>query len=101
MAAMLENLVYLELLRRGYVVNIGKIDNAEIDFMAAKRDNKLYVQVARRIESEETELRQYDRLLSLPDNYPKYVLRTDDFAGGNVNGIKIMHISDFLLSAEY
>lgn len=100
-AAMLENLVYLELLRRGYDVCIGKIGNAEIDFVATRQENKLYIQIAQRIEKEETEQREYGRLLSIADNYPKYVLRTDEFAGGNYQGIKTMHIADFLLSTEY
>ena len=100
-AAMLENIVYLELLRRGYDVCIGKIGSAEIDFVATKQENKLYIQISERIEREETELREYGRLLSISDNYPKYVLRTDALAGGNYQGIKTMHISDFLLSLEY
>ena len=100
-AAMLENVVYLELLRRGYDVCIGKIGNAEIDFVASKQADKIYIQIAERIERETTEQREYGRLLSISDNYPKYVLRTDEFAGGNYQGIKTMHISDFLLSSEY
>ena len=100
-AAMLENVVYLELLRRGYDVHIGKIGNAEIDFVAAKQENKLYIQISERIERAETEEREYGRLLGIADNYPKYVLRTDEFAGGNYKGIKTMHVADFLLSSEY
>ena len=100
-AAMLENVVYLELLRRGYDVHIGKIGNAEIDFVATKQENKLYIQIAERIEHEETKQREYGRLLSIADNYPKYVLRTDEFVGGNHKGIKTMHVADFLLSSEY
>ncbi len=101
MAAMLENIVYLELLRRGYEVCIGKIGNAEIDFVATRQENKLYIQITQKIERDETEEREYGRLLSIADNYPKYVLRTDEFAGGNYQGIKTMHIADFLLSSEY
>jgi predicted AAA+ superfamily ATPase len=100
-AAMLENLVYLELLRRGYDVCIGKLGNAEIDFVATRQENKLYIQIAQQIEREETEQREYGRLLGIADNYPKYVLGTDEFAGGNYQGIKSMHIADFLLSSEY
>jgi hypothetical protein len=100
-AAMMENLIYLELLRRDYNVSIGKIGNAEIDFVAEKQGSKLYIQVTERIESNETEEREYNRLLGITDNYPKYVIRADEFAGGNINGIKTMHISDFLLSTEY
>lgn len=100
-AAMLENLVYIELLRRGYDVYIGKIGNAEIDFVATRQENKLYIQIAQQIQRAETEQREYGRLLGIADNYPKYVLRTDEFAGGNYQGIKTMHIADFLLSQEY
>ena len=59
------------------------------------------VQVTERITSEKTQRREYDRLLDIRDNYPKYVLRTDDFVGGNFEGIKTMHVADFLLSDEY
>lgn len=100
-SAMLENLVYLELLRRGYDVYVGKLDNAEIDFIATRKEEKLYIQVTEKIERKETEIREYERLLAINDNYPKYVLRTDEFAGGNYQGIKTVHIADFLLSDEY
>lgn len=100
-AAMLENIVYLELLRRGYEAYVGKIGSHEIDFVAVRRENKIYIQIAWRIENEETEKREYGRLLGINDNYPKYVLRADELAGGNYHGIKTMHIVDFLLSGEY
>ena len=100
-AASLENAVYLELCRRGYTVNIGKTGDGEIDFVATRQNEKLYVQVTERITSEKTQRREYDRLLDIRDNYPKYVLRTDDFVGGNFEGIKTMHVADFLLSDEY
>ncbi len=100
-AAMLENVVYLELLRRDYEVNIGKTANGEIDFIATKQANRIYIQITREISSEKTEKREYDRLLEIKDNHPKYMLRTDEFAGGNCNGIKTMHIADFLLSDEF
>lgn len=100
-AAALENVVYLELCRRGYTVHVGKQGDSEIDFVAGRQNDKLYVQVAQRIESEKTEKREYERLLEIRDNYPKYVLRTDEFASGNHEGIKTMHVADFLLSSEY
>lgn len=100
-AAMLENVVYLELLRRGYEVCIGKTPNGEIDFIATRQNDKLYIQITKEIKSEKTEKREYDRLLEVGDNYPKYLLTTDDFAGGNYQGIKTMHVADFLLSNEY
>ncbi|MBQ3120481.1 MAG: ATP-binding protein [Peptococcaceae bacterium] len=100
-ASSLENVVYLELCRRGYTVAIGKNGETEIDFIATRQNEKLYVQVTQRIDSEKTEKREYERLLEIQDNYPKYVLRTDAFAGGNYEGVKTMHVADFLLSKEY
>ena len=100
-ASSLENVVYLELCRRGYEVNIGKTADGEVDFVAQRQGEKLYVQVTQEIRSEKTEQREYDHLLEIKDNYPKYVLRMDEFAGGNYEGIKSMHVADFLLSREY
>lgn len=100
-ASSLENIVYLELCRRGYTVNVGKTGDGEIDFVAARQNEKVYVQVTQEIKSEKAEKREYDRLLEIHDNYPKYVLTTDAFAGGNYEGIKTMHIADFLLSSEF
>ena len=100
-ASSLENIVYLELCRRGYTVNVGKTGDSEIDFVAVRQNEKIYVQVTQEINSEKTEKREYNRLLEIPDNYPKFVLTTDELAGGNYEGIKTMHIADFLLSAEY
>lgn len=100
-ASSLENIVYLELCRRGYTVYIGKLGGAEIDFVAERQNEKLYVQVTQEIRSEKTEKREYERLLQIKDNYPKYVLRTDQFADGNSDGIKTMHIADFLLSKDF
>ena len=100
-AASLENVVYLELCRRGYTVHIGKIADGEIDFVATKQNKKLYIQVTQEINSDKTEHREYDRLLAIADNHPKYVLLTNDFAGGNYRGIQTMHVADFLLSDTY
>lgn len=97
----LENIVYLELCRRGYSVYVGKAENQEIDFVATRQNEKIYVQVTKEISNKKTERREYERLLDIRDNYPKYVLRTDEFAGGNYNGIITMHIADFLLSDAY
>lgn len=100
-AASLENIVYLELKRRGYDVYIGKIKDKEIDFVATKQNEKIYVQVTQEIKSEKTQKREYEQLLEIRDNYPKYVVMADNFAGGNYEGIKTMNIVDFLLSKEY
>ena len=100
-ASSLENVIYLELCRRGYTVNVGKTNDGEIDFVANRQNERIYIQVTQEISSEKTEKREYERLLKIRDNYPKYVLTTDTFGGGNYKGIKTMHIADFLLSNEY
>ena len=100
-ASSLENVIYLELCRRGYKVYIGKTGEGEIDFVAVRQNEKIYVQVTQKVTTEKTEKRENERLLEIRDNYPKYVLRTDEFAGGNYEGIKAMHVADFLLSDEF
>ncbi|KSV57949.1 ATP-binding protein [Acetivibrio ethanolgignens] len=98
-AAMLENIVYFELRRRGYEVYIGKNETKVIDFVAVRRDERIYVQVCRRLPEESD--REIANLLEIKDHYPKYVVTLDELAAGNVNGVKIVHLADFLLSAEY
>lgn len=98
-AAMLENIVYFELRRKGYDVYIGKKDTKEIDFVAVCRDERIYVQVCRNLPEESD--REVANLLEIKDHYPKYVVTLDELAGGNVNGVKIMHLADFLLSEGY
>ena len=100
-SAMLENLVYLELRRRAYDVYVGKMTDREIDFVATRQNDRIYVQVSREITTEATAQREYAGLLSIRDNYPKYVLRTDAFAEGNYEGVKTMHIADFLLMERF
>lgn len=73
----------------------------EIDFVANRQNDRMYVQVTQEIRSGKTEKREYDRLLRIRDNYPKYVLRTDAFAAGNYEGVKTMNVADFLLSGEF
>ena len=98
-AAMLENIVYFELRRKGYDVYIGKNAAKEIDFVAVRWDERLYVQVYRNF-PEESE-REVANLLEIKDHYPKYVVTLDELAGGNINGVKIVHLVDFLLAADY
>lgn len=98
-AAMLENIVYFELRRKGYDVYIGKNAAKEIDFVAVRWDERLYVQVCRNF-PEESE-RKVANLLEIKDHYPKYVVTLDELAGGNINGVKIVHLVDFLLAADY
>lgn len=94
-SAMLENIVYLELKRRGYDVYIGKNDTKEIDFVAIRRDEKIYVQVCVELPTESN--RETENLMDIKDHYHKYVVCMDDLAIGNENGIEIVHIADFLL----
>ena len=84
-----------------FYFTVGKLDAAEVDFVAFKPEGKIYIQVTYEINNRETEKREYERLLSIKDNYPKYVIRMDDFAGGNYEGVKTMHIADFLLDDSY
>ena len=88
-------------MRRGYEVNVGKPNTVELVFVAQEQNERLYIQVSKEISELETEKRKYERLLGIRDNYPKYVLRTDDFAAGNYEGIKTMHVADFLVIQEY
>ena len=97
-ATMIENIVYIELSARGYTVHVGKLDDFEIDFIATKPNHKIYIQVTYSINSPATEEREYNNLLKIKDNYPKFVLRMDDFANFNYEGIQTIHIADFLLS---
>lgn len=98
-AAMLENIVYFELRRKGYDVYIGKNETKEIDFVAVRRDERIYVQVCRRLPEESD--REVANLLEIKDHYPKYVVTLDELAAGNINGVKIVHLADFLLKDEY
>lgn len=94
-AAALENIVYLDLCRRGYTVYIGINGSKEIDFVAEKHGEKIYVQVCKELPAGSS--RETENLLEIDDNYPKYVVTTDEFASGNDNGIRFVHIADFLL----
>lgn len=98
-AAMLENIVYFELRRKGYDVYVGKNVKKEVDFVAVQRDARIYVQVCHRLPEESD--REIANLLEIKDHYPKYVVTLDELASGNINGVKIMHLAEFLLSAEY
>lgn len=98
-AAMLENIVYFELRRRGYEVYIGKNGMKEIDFVAVRRDERMYVQVCRTLPEESD--REIANLLAIKDHYPKYVVTLDEWATGNINGVKMMHLADFLQSDQY
>ena len=96
----LENIVYLELLRRDYKVTVGRIGDKEIDFVCDKRGEKLYVQVAYLLASEETVRREFGVYDNVRDNYPKYVVSMDELDMSR-NGIKHRNIRDFLLAEEW
>ncbi len=98
-AAMLENIVYFELRRKGYEVYIGKNETKEIDFVAERRDERIYVQVCRGLPEESD--REITNLLEIKDHYPKYVVTLDELAAGNINGVRIVYLGDFLLKEDY
>lgn len=95
-AKILENLVYNHLLYRGYAVKIGYLDNNEIDFIGEKDNERIYIQVALRIDNETTAQREFGNLLKIQDNYPKIVITEDEFSGNSYKGILHYSIRDFL-----
>ena len=96
----LENIVFMELLRRGYSVTVGKTGNKEVDFVCDKRGEKIYIQVAYLLASEETIHREFDVYDSIRDHYPKYVVSLDEFDMSR-NGIRHRNIRDFLLADSW
>ena len=96
----LENIVYLELLRRGYDVAIGKIDNLEIDFIAQKADEKLYIQVTDDMSISSVTQRELAPLKKVKDNYPKIVLALNLGLETNYDGIKILNVIDWLVASK-
>ena len=94
----IENVVYFELLRRGYDVAIGKVDNAEVDFIATKADDKLYVQVTESMVSEEVRKRELTPLQKINDNYEKIVLSLDTGIDASYEGIKSLNLVEWLIS---
>ena len=96
----LENIVFMELLRRGYSVTVGKTGNKEVDFVCDKRGERIYIQVAYLLASEETIHREFDVYDSIRDHYPKYVVSLDEFDMSR-NGIRHRNIRDFLLADSW
>ena len=92
----LENIVYFEMLRRGYNIKIGKVDNFEVDFVCKKNDETIYIQVSYLLASEDTKEREFSVLENIKDNYPKYVLSMDEFDMSR-NGIKHVNLIEFLI----
>ena len=96
----LENLVYFELLRRGYKVMIGKVGNTEVDFVAEKQGAYTYFQVTADMTAEETFEREMRPLTLIRDNYEKIVLTADHLTVGNYNGMRLKNLSDLLLGTD-
>ena len=96
----LENIVYMELLRRGYTVMVGKVGDKEIDFVCEQQGQKLYIQVAYLLASEETIQREFGVYSRIRDNFPKYVVTLDEFDMSR-DGIKHRNIRDFLLQEKW
>lgn len=97
---LLENIVYLELLRRGYRVNIGKIGDYEVDFVAENPHTIRYYQVAQSISDEDVRAREIRSLENIPDNYEKIILSMDKSINNDYNGIKVRNIISWLLDSE-
>ena len=96
----LENIVYFELLRRGYDVAIGKVDNTEVDFIASKADDKLYVQVTESMQSENVRARKLRPLQAIRDNYEKIVLSLDAGLNTSYDGIKSLNLIEWLIDEK-
>ena len=94
----LENVVFLELLRRGYDVAVGKINNLEVDFIAQNASEKLYIQVSETMRGDEHRARELRPLECVQDNYEKLVITLDKALDDDYNGIRVVHIIDWLLS---
>ena len=94
----IENVVYFELLRRGYDVSIGKIDNSDVDFIAAKADDKLYVQVTEAMTNEDVRKRELAPLQKINDNYEKIILSLNPGMDSTYDGIKSLPLIDWLIN---
>jgi len=95
----MENIVYLELKRRGYEIFVGKNETKEIDFVAVRREEKIYVQVC--VQIPQNSDREVGNLMVINDHYPKYVVTLNEMDKGIENGIKIVHLADFLLAEQW
>jgi predicted AAA+ superfamily ATPase len=97
----LENIVCMELLRRGYDVYVGKHNDLEVDFVALKPNETVYYQVTKTMQDDKVHEREKRSLLAINDNYPKFIITTDKVKNKDIEGIKVINIIDFLLEDEY
>ena len=100
-AGALENMVYWEMRRRGYDTYIGKQDQREVDFVGIRRNEKMYVQVSYRMETDSTIEREFAPLLAIDDHYPKFVVSMDEVWQDNMEGIRHIHLADFLTDKQW
>lgn len=96
-AKLVETMVYKQLLINGYRVRVGVLGSEEIDFVCERNGEKMYVQVALTIQNERTLNREFGNLLRIKDNYPKWVISLDEFKGNSVDGVRHIHLREFLL----
>ena len=97
----LENVIFLELLRRGYKVSVGKVDTREVDFVAENENGTEYYQVAASLLDPATLNRELEPLKAIKDHFPKFIITLDDYTvGATYNGIRVIHATDFLLGSE-
>lgn len=96
----IENVVYLHLKTKGYSLLVGKQDEREVDFIAERNGEKLYFQVALRIEEKPTMEREFGNLLAIKDNFPKYVITLDDYSGASYEGIQHLPLKEFVFEFE-
>jgi predicted AAA+ superfamily ATPase len=97
----LENIVYNELVFRGYSVKIGKLKDKEIDFVASKGNHRVYLQVTYKMEVESTINREFGPLINIDDHYPKYVISMDSFFKDNIDGVRHIALSQFLTTDNW
>ena len=101
-SGVLENIVYLELRRKGFEVFVGELGDKEIDFIATRRDGKIYVQVTYEIRNDEAIIeREFGNLLKINDQYPKYVVSLDEHYESDNAGVRHVYLPDFLLMDDY
>lgn len=100
-SGILENIVYWEMITRGYNVYIGKQEDKEVDFVAIRKEEKIYVQVTYQMGSQATVDREFAPLLAINDHFPKYVVSMDELWEDNIEGVRHKHIADFLLEENW